>query len=318
MSVKDYNAEPALNVSISGINIAEGCAPSGINDAIRQLMADVKEESEAQAQAVAGAEESVSALEAALRSLIAQEVAKCLKLTGGTMAGTIVANVTDIIASKASNSSLRVHGGEALNYGASLILYGKDSPNMDGRVQLCARNGTPAENNDLVIGPNGYFALNGIPILTSAGGNVAKLLSVVEVALTRNVENSRIWVSGGTNYNGGALILYGSEHADCPNEARLKAGSTQLRIMPEGGAMLGGSKVLTEASGSAYAAVRTPNVTAGVVDGNAFTLPAGGRWAYTYHRSMHSDNAGGSGIAAGGTTITAAEGPTAYFAIRIE
>ena len=45
MSVKDYNLEAGLNVSISGINIAEGCAPSGINDAIRQLMADVKEES---------------------------------------------------------------------------------------------------------------------------------------------------------------------------------------------------------------------------------------------------------------------------------
>ena len=82
--------------------------------------------------------------------------------------------------------------------------------------------------------------------------------------------------------------------------------------------MLGGSKVLTEASGSAYAAVRTPNVTAGVVEGSTFTLPSGGRWAYTYHRSMHSENAGGSGIAAGGTTITADEGPTAYFAIRIE
>ena len=52
MSVKDYNVEPELNVSISGISIAEGCAPSGINDALRQLMADVKEESEAQAQAV--------------------------------------------------------------------------------------------------------------------------------------------------------------------------------------------------------------------------------------------------------------------------
>jgi hypothetical protein len=46
MPVKDYNADPDLNAQISGINIAEGCAPSGINNAIRQLMADVKEEFE--------------------------------------------------------------------------------------------------------------------------------------------------------------------------------------------------------------------------------------------------------------------------------
>lgn len=44
MPVSDYSLEPELNVSISGINIAEGCAPSGLNDAIRQLMADVKAE----------------------------------------------------------------------------------------------------------------------------------------------------------------------------------------------------------------------------------------------------------------------------------
>lgn len=42
MAIKDYSATPALNGTISGINVAEGCPPSGINDAIRQLMADLK------------------------------------------------------------------------------------------------------------------------------------------------------------------------------------------------------------------------------------------------------------------------------------
>ena len=44
MAIKDYSTEPDMNTTISGINIAEGCAPSGINNAIRQLMADVKAE----------------------------------------------------------------------------------------------------------------------------------------------------------------------------------------------------------------------------------------------------------------------------------
>ena len=42
MSVADYNTDPDSNTSISGINVAEGCPPSGINNAIRQMMADVK------------------------------------------------------------------------------------------------------------------------------------------------------------------------------------------------------------------------------------------------------------------------------------
>lgn len=41
MAVSDYSTNPASNTTISGINIAEGCPPSGINDAIRQMMADL-------------------------------------------------------------------------------------------------------------------------------------------------------------------------------------------------------------------------------------------------------------------------------------
>ena len=42
MGFSDYNSNPDLNVSISGVNIGEGCPPSGINNAIRQIMADAK------------------------------------------------------------------------------------------------------------------------------------------------------------------------------------------------------------------------------------------------------------------------------------
>lgn len=59
MSVADYNTDPDSNTSISGINIAEGCPPSGINNSIRQMMADIKTADDANvklsgAQTVAG------------------------------------------------------------------------------------------------------------------------------------------------------------------------------------------------------------------------------------------------------------------------
>jgi hypothetical protein len=41
--VSEWSATPANNTDIGGINIAEGCAPSGINNAIRELMAQVKD-----------------------------------------------------------------------------------------------------------------------------------------------------------------------------------------------------------------------------------------------------------------------------------
>jgi len=42
MPVSDYSTVPANNTSISGINIAENCAAGNGNDAMRQLMADIK------------------------------------------------------------------------------------------------------------------------------------------------------------------------------------------------------------------------------------------------------------------------------------
>lgn len=41
--ISEFDIDPANNTDINSINIAEGCAPSGINNAIRQLMSDLKE-----------------------------------------------------------------------------------------------------------------------------------------------------------------------------------------------------------------------------------------------------------------------------------
>lgn len=42
MAVTDYSTTPGSNTTISGINVAEGCAPANINNAIRQMMADIR------------------------------------------------------------------------------------------------------------------------------------------------------------------------------------------------------------------------------------------------------------------------------------
>jgi hypothetical protein len=41
--ISEFSSTPANNTDIDSINIAEGCAPSGINDAIRELMAQLKD-----------------------------------------------------------------------------------------------------------------------------------------------------------------------------------------------------------------------------------------------------------------------------------
>lgn len=41
--VSDWSSAPANNTDVGGIDIAEGCAPSGINNAIREVMAQIKD-----------------------------------------------------------------------------------------------------------------------------------------------------------------------------------------------------------------------------------------------------------------------------------
>lgn len=41
--ISEYSVTPSENTDIGGIDIAEGCAPSGINNAIRTLMSDLKD-----------------------------------------------------------------------------------------------------------------------------------------------------------------------------------------------------------------------------------------------------------------------------------
>jgi hypothetical protein len=41
--IPSYDTSPANNTDVDGINIAEGCAPGNINNAIREVMADVAE-----------------------------------------------------------------------------------------------------------------------------------------------------------------------------------------------------------------------------------------------------------------------------------
>jgi hypothetical protein len=42
-SVRDYSATAASNTDVQSVDIDEGCAPSGINNAIREVMADIKD-----------------------------------------------------------------------------------------------------------------------------------------------------------------------------------------------------------------------------------------------------------------------------------
>lgn len=120
MAIKDYSITPDLNTQISGINIAEGCAPSGINNAIRQLMADVKAEkdsrdTQAGAQSAKDAEQDAAIAAAQTAANNAASAASAAQTTANSkqdkLGYTPVKSVNGEDADSAGNVSLSLFTG---------------------------------------------------------------------------------------------------------------------------------------------------------------------------------------------------------------
>jgi hypothetical protein len=83
--ISEFSATPANNTDIDSINIAEGCAPSGINDAIRELMAQLKDfQTGAQGDSFNGPIGTSTAAAGAFTTLSASSTATLSGLTAST------------------------------------------------------------------------------------------------------------------------------------------------------------------------------------------------------------------------------------------
>lgn len=106
------------------------------------------------ASLVGGVAGDLSALDTALRAIIAEEVAKCLPLTGGVMTGRVKSSQNGSGALSAADNAgqLRFCGGNgAWSEGGVAILYGLDSPDYPSGWSLNAFN----------PGTNGFVPLRG-------------------------------------------------------------------------------------------------------------------------------------------------------------
>lgn len=136
--VSEWSSVPANNTDIGGIDIAEGCAPSGINNGIRELMAQVKD-------MITGADGD------------SQVVGGNLSVTGtSTLTGAVTA--TGGVTGAITSSSATITGGT-----------------ITGITDLTvADGGTGASSitaNSVILG-NGTSALSGNLVAPSTAGNV--------------------------------------------------------------------------------------------------------------------------------------------------
>ncbi len=225
MAVKDYSASPELNVSISGINIAEGCPPSGINNAIRQLMADVKAESEALAvKATAEAQgpvllsDSTSGTRRAESGVAASEYAVKLAYDRGTQGVDAAASASAAAGTAQSTADSAASAASAAQSTADSALSKANAASgraavLPGTVIAWAANSAPSGYllcNGASVSRSTYAALFGVIGTTYGAGDGSSTFQLPNLTdrviqghgtagAYRNAGLPNIW--GDTGYN---------------------------------------------------------------------------------------------------------------------
>ena len=231
MAVSDYKTVPDQNTTISGINIAEGCPPSGINNAIRQMMADIKAKDDAQDTATS---EAKSAADNAKTSADAK-----LPLAGGRMTGGVGWIYNNVLHGYLNSIGIgmRLKAGEfGYNYnGAYLELLCDDS----GAFRIFANKNTDNASEEtrtscLLEGyTNGTLKWGGNSVLTTANGMLLTGGTMSGTVVHSNAEavrssttNSQVgFTACPSGYVDGArLVLHGKDRSVDPGCFVLSTG----------------------------------------------------------------------------------------------
>jgi hypothetical protein len=197
--ISEFSATAASNTDIDSINIAEGCAPSGINDAIRELMAQLKDfQTGAVGDSFNGPVGSTTAAAGAFTTLSASST------VSGTGFSTYLASPPAIggtaaaagsFTTLAASSTLGVTGVSTLTGGA--VVQGLTVGRGAGAVSTNTAVGYQAINATASGDSNNAFGYQALNAVTSGSQNTA----LGRAALISNTTGSHnIGVGGSTLY----------------------------------------------------------------------------------------------------------------------
>ena len=145
--ISEYSSTASNNTDIGGINISEGCAPSGINNAIRELMAQIKDQqtgSDADSFVVGGAFTCTGA--AVFSSTVALGATATATTQSSGDNSTKVATTAYV-----ANNSIPSGG---------IIIWSGSSGSIPSGWYLCnGANGTPDLRNRFVVGAGSTYAV---------------------------------------------------------------------------------------------------------------------------------------------------------------
>lgn len=203
VKISEFSSTPGNNTDINSINIAEGCAPSGINDAIRTLMAYLKDWQ-------GGAVAQDNSFNGAVTVSGATVLSSTLAVTGNqTNSGTLtVTGGTTFTGASVMSSDLSVAGKATLTGSSSkaaLVI-----PNALEDITVSATAATGTINYDVTTQSVLYYTSNASANWTvnfrgSSGTSLNTLMATGE-----SITATFLVTQGSTAYYNSAVQIDGS------------------------------------------------------------------------------------------------------------
>lgn len=202
--ISEFSSTPANNTDIGGIDIAEGCAPSGINNAIRELMAQLKD------QQVGSDADNFT--------------------VGGTLtlSADLIANSSSGTAGQAllsRGSGLSPQWGAAFVTGMIMLWSGSVGTIPSGWLLCDGSSSTPDLRNRFVVGAGSTYAVG-------ATGGSADAVVVSHTHSASVTDPSHFHLTDGTNGGNPTVVYQGYDapfdylsRSSNPNDANYISGS---------------------------------------------------------------------------------------------
>jgi hypothetical protein len=222
--ISEFDVDPSNNTDINSINIAEGCAPSGINNAIRQLMSDLKEFQ----TGASGDDFTVAG---------ALDITGTLELDGST--GTS----GQVLVSAGSGSTPT--WGNAFVAGMIMLWSGSAASIPSGWLLCDGTNSTPNLRDRFVVGAGSTYAVGATGGTTTAAGAISGTVggtALTEAQMPKHFHQYRGANSMTAPQNDqGASYSFGNYGGGTPDDAAQQYGT----FSTGGGATSGGTSTGT-------------------------------------------------------------------------
>jgi hypothetical protein len=228
--ISEYSATAANNTDIGGIDIAEGCAPSGINNAIRELMAQLKDQqagtdndnltvggnlivngtttltgtptAPTAATATNTTQIATTAFVKASQGTMATQNANAVAITGGSITG-----ITDILVAD-GGTGVSTLTRNALVVGAGTSAVTAIAPSTNGNV-LTSTVGSTVTAGSFVVGTQYTIKTIGTTNFTSIGADsspaVGEVFTATGVGSGTGTATINLWTSSEVPIDNGSI-----------------------------------------------------------------------------------------------------------------